>query len=208
MSWTDVVDILFNLGALFAAGLIAYGGWLSITAPEVKPPNPAGAGRSRGVMHVAKPLAPRSRDANRSERDVPALLVCVFISGILGIPALPDAALAGEPLERGIEAYHNLKYQEAMTQFRVAADGGSARAQEILGFMNLHGPSLYGAKVPLDREQAIYWFGRAARGGREVAQHMLCVLTGRPADTVVDRGMCVTGISTASATRRPREQKD
>ncbi len=116
---------------------------------------------------------------------------------------LPPAAHATEPFERGMEAFHVSKYQEALGQFRLAAGSGNTRAQEILGFMYLHGPGLYGAAVPLDRAQSIYWFGRAAKGGREVAQHMLCVLTGHPATTVVDRTTCVAAAVLAAPGLRP-----
>lgn len=136
---------------------------------------------------------PGRRPAERRERGASASQVCLVVSGILVVLALPGAALASEPFERGIKAYDDSEYQDAMTQFRLAADGGNARAQEILGFMYLHGPNLYGAALPHDRDQAIYWFGFAARGGREVAEHMLCVLTGRPANTVVDPATCAAG---------------
>ena len=81
-----------------------------------------------------------------------------------------------------------------MSHFRVAADAGDARAQEILGFMCLLGPAAYGAAVPVDREQAIYWFRRAATGGREIAKQVLCVLPEQPANAgAVGAGCIVTG---------------
>jgi hypothetical protein len=42
MSWAGVVDTLFYVGALLAAGCIAYGGWLSISAPKSDPRNAQG----------------------------------------------------------------------------------------------------------------------------------------------------------------------
>ena len=66
------------------------------------------------------------------------------------------------------------------------------RAQEALGFTYLNGNALYGAAIPWDRQRAIYWFRKAAVQEREVAQHMLCVLTGQPAETVTRRRHCVS----------------
>lgn len=103
------------------------------------------------------------------------------------------AAGAAEPLDDGLASFRRGAYREALMELGATAERGDARAQEILGFMYLHGPSLYGAAVPQDRDRAMHWFGRAARAGREVSQHMMCVLTGRPADTVVDRSACASG---------------
>jgi hypothetical protein len=59
MSWINVENILFHIGALLAAGTVVYSGWLSITAPEVNPHNAPGDGRPRGATLEAKPLPPR-----------------------------------------------------------------------------------------------------------------------------------------------------
>jgi TPR repeat protein len=193
------VDILYFAGTLLAAGCIVYGGWLSITVAEADPHNATGGRRPGGATPKAKPLPPRPCDVRRQERRVSASQACLVVCSIVVVLVLSGAALASEPLERGIEAYGDSRYQEAMAQFRLAADGGDARAQEILGFMYLHGPKLYGAAVPHDRDQAIHWFGRAAREGREVAQHTLCVLTGQPASTAMGRAACAGGTPTASA---------
>jgi TPR repeat protein len=109
------------------------------------------------------------------------------------------SALADVPLERGVQAFEQSRYGDAIAEFRSAANAGDSRAQEILGFMYLHGPNLYGASVPLDRDQAIHWFRHAALGGSEVAKHMLCVLTGRPANTVIHRAGCVKAVSRTSS---------
>ena len=122
----------------------------------------------------------------------------VVIASLVPIPVR-----ASDSFEEGIAAYRDTKYQKAVVIFRQAAERGDARAQEILGFMHLHGSSMYGAAVPQDRNQAIHWFGRAATGGREVAQHMLCVLNGRPGSTVVDRANCVANTPTASMKYQP-----
>lgn len=49
MNWTNVVvDIFFQVGVLFAGGYVVWGGWISITAPEVDTHNSPGSGRPRG----------------------------------------------------------------------------------------------------------------------------------------------------------------
>lgn len=109
--------------------------------------------------------------------------------------ACAAAAGAAEAPENGLASFRRGAYREALMELSATAERGDVRAQEILGFMYLHGPSLYGAAVPQDRDRAMHWFGRAARAGREVSQHMMCVLTGRPADTVVDRSACASGVA-------------
>ena len=56
MSWINVENILFHIGALLAAGTVVYSGWLSITAPEVNPHNAPGDGQPGGVAPEAKPV--------------------------------------------------------------------------------------------------------------------------------------------------------
>lgn len=109
------------------------------------------------------------------------------ISLILG---LPSAALAGSAVEVAIAAYDDGRYAEALKRFEVAAQGGDARAQEALGFLYLNGQALHGDAIPWDRQRAIHWFRKAALQEREVAQHMLCVLTGQPGETVTRRRRC------------------
>ena len=180
-----VGECAFQVGVLIAAGFLFYGAWLSIAALAAKPPAPEPG---------------KEEEQGSGVRDLP---VCLLVCGILALPAFPGAARADDPFERGNQAYRESKYADALAHFQVAADGGNARAQEILGFMYLYGPSSYAVGVPRDREQAIYWFGRAAREGREVAQRMHCVLTGRSANAAADRAACAGGTVAASAPSRP-----
>lgn len=183
MSWTTFADVLFALGALGAGILLVYGGWLCVGegVPELRPaqkPEPV-------------PLGEEAAHPQTSEKGLAATLMGVLVPGLLLFAGGSGAAMGREGyFERGVEAYQHSRYGEALEYFRLAADGGHGRAQEILGFMYLHGGSLYGPRVPHDRARAMHWFGRAASGGREVSQHMLCVLDGRAADTVIDRGAC------------------
>lgn len=185
MAWNCVGDFVFQAGVLFPAGFVIYGAWLSITAPAAQPP------------------AAESGTEVRRKHSVLAVPVCLVFAGILALPVFPGAARADDPFERAGKAYRESRYADALTQYRIAADGGNARAQEILGFMYLLGPSSYGAGVPRDRARALYWFGRAAREGREVARHMVCVLSGRAEHVVADRATCAGGTVAASAPRGP-----
>lgn len=184
MNWTTIGDVLFLAGGFVSGCLVLYGGWLCITESiqqmfeakgEAEPP-------------VMRPVG--------GEPKIAALKASLTMSVLMVVVSLQGEAFATEPFELGLKAYHQTKYNEAVSHFRSAAEGGNGRAQEILGFMYLHGAGSYGPSVPHDRNEATYWFGRAAKDGREVSQHMLCVLSGRPANTVVDRASC--GASTAS----------
>ncbi len=118
-----------------------------------------------------------------------------FVTRVMALFLLASAfrlCLAETPMDQARKDYREGRYGQALSKFKHSAAQGDSSAQEIIGFMYLHGAALYGAEVAQDRDQAIYWFERAAHGGREVAQHMLCVLRGRPANTVVDRAGCTT----------------
>lgn len=189
MSWTVLGDLLFLAGGIAAAGLVAYGGWLCIS--EVihglrSAAIPKQASQAKDVEKSSTQVDGETSEETPAAIAVASLLLPGFLLGL----APSGTALAADPLERGLQAYEETRYAEAVAQFRQAADAGNGRAQEILGFMYLHGHSLYGAAVPSDRAQAAHWFRRAAQGGHEVSQHMLCVLEGRPAQTVVGRTAC------------------
>ena len=117
---------------------------------------------------------------------------------LAAILALPQDAFAADAYEKGVSAYEQSRYELAAREFKLAAEGGDGRAQEVLGFMYLHGPSLFGTAIPQDRSQSVYWFGMAAKSGREVAQHMLCVLSGQPVRTIVGRANCANKTVSAS----------
>lgn len=180
MDWTTAGDLIFMLGGYCSLALLVYGGWLCIPQTEDESGELALGGRKGAAMREAKHIAARQ-----------FRLGAIAILAVSGLFASPRPALAEDQLQRGLEAYRESKYLDAIGQFRLAADEGNGRAQEILGFMYLRGQSAFGPMVSQDRVEATYWFGRAAREGREVAQHMLCVLSGSPASTAVDRGSCV-----------------
>lgn len=95
-----------------------------------------------------------------------ARCISLFIAAAV---AFPPTTLAAEDLEGALDAYERSRYAESMQLLRPAAAGGDLRAQEMLGFMHLYGPALYGAQVPRDPDQARYWLQRAAAAGSPVA---------------------------------------
>lgn len=119
-----------------------------------------------------------------------AARLALFI--ILLILGSPSVTWGGGAVDAAMQAYDKGHYAEALKRFETAAQGGDARAQEVLGFMYLNGKALYGDAIPWDRQRAIYWFRKAAQQQREVAQHMLCVLTGQPGETVTRRSRCIS----------------
>ena len=120
----------------------------------------------------------------------PTATFALFI--ILLTLGLPPVTWGGGAVDAAFKAYDDAHYAEALKRFETAAQGGDARAQEVLGFMYLNGKALHGDAIPWDRQRAIYWFQKAALQQREVAQHMLCVLIGHPEETVTRRSRCVS----------------
>lgn len=117
----------------------------------------------------------------------------LFLVASSSVFATGASAEASGHFERGFEHYEQSRYTAALADFRLAADAGDARAQEVLGFMYFHGARLYGSAVPESRSEAARWFGMAAGAGRPVAQYMVCVLADRPAGTAADRAKCSAG---------------
>ena len=105
---------------------------------------------------------------------------CLLLLTVVAM-AMPVAAFANDDLERAIDAYERSHYAESVQLLHLAAEGGNPRAQEMVGFMHLYGPALYGAEVPRDRDQARYWLQRAASAGSAVAAHALRRAPGKPA---------------------------
>lgn len=118
---------------------------------------------------------------------------------LLLVLAAPGSAIASDTLERAVQLYREQQFSAALPHFKRAALSGNAQAQEALGFMYLQGAGINTNGIAADRRQALYWFGRAAENGREVAQHMLCTLGGKPELTVVSRGSCATLPTIAAA---------
>lgn len=180
MSWDTIADAFGFAGEVLSVALLSYGAWLSLTAGRLE--------QRRERDRAVREAADSSEEAGTSS--VSALGISFLVLCGVCLPGIPVPAQASGPLERGLDAYERMRYAEAVVQLQAAAGAGDSRAEEILGFMYLQGAAFYGAAVPFDRERALLWFVRAARHGREVSQHMLCVLTGRPSDTVIHRAQC------------------
>jgi len=76
-------------------------------------------------------------------------------------------ALAG-PLEDGIAAYREKDYTNAAGMWRPLAEGGNAKAQQLLGTLYAEGKG-----VAPNSETAFQWFQRAASQGDPVAQYQV-----------------------------------
>lgn len=132
MSWTNVADILSLAGALLAAGLVVYGGWLSITEPEVNPHKAPGGARTREATPEATPLPPRPCDAARREGKRATLKGAMEAWAGSGVLVLLFLASAGYVVFGG--AYEVLPSPEAETSMAVVAanpaDAGGALRKE------------------------------------------------------------------------------
>jgi len=88
----------------------------------------------------------------------------IFLPLLLAAPAL-----AG--FDEGMAAYKQGDFETALPEFRVAAEGGHARAQYALGSMYNEGKG-----VAPDRARAAEWWHKAAAGNHAQAQFALGVL--------------------------------
>lgn len=168
MNWTLWGDFAFMAGGICSLAFLVWGAWLCIPFVENSP-------HGKGINQPGK----RPRFPARKA------LVALFYAALIAAPLVrPDEACAEEAMERGLQAYQDTKYEYAMGQLAVAAEKGNGRAQEILGFMHLHGPRLFGAGVPEDASRSMYWLGRAAGSGQEAARHVLCSRLPRCANRV------------------------
>ena len=81
-----------------------------------------------------------------------------------------DPKALGDTYQRGLEALKRKEYLEAEKMIRLAALGGLNAAQYSLG-------SLYenGLGLPMDAEQACYWYRYSAHGGNLDAKKRLAL---------------------------------
>lgn len=75
---------------------------------------------------------------------------------------------AQEEFKKGVDAYHNYNYTEAVSWYKKAAEQGQVDAQYCLGFCYF-----YGDGVTQDDSQAVYWYEKAAEQGHTDAQFEL-----------------------------------
>ena len=91
------------------------------------------------------------------------------VQGLLGaltIATLLGATAQAEPLEDGIDAYHEKAYAKAAELWRPLAEAGNASAQYLLGSLYVEGNG-----VERDDATAFTWFLRAANQGDAAAQY-------------------------------------
>ena len=99
-----------------------------------------------------------------------ARCVSLFMAATM---ALPTVVLANSERELAMEAYERSHYAESVSLLKRAAEDNDGRAQEMLGFMLLHGSALYGSAVPQDPAMARHWLQKAASQGSGAALHVL-----------------------------------
>jgi TPR repeat protein len=87
--------------------------------------------------------------------------------------AAPMAVHASPTLEEAIAQIDDFNDAAAIVMVRDLAEGGDARAQELLGFMLLFADTHYRTGQPADRAAGLAWLARAAAQGREPAGAVL-----------------------------------
>jgi TPR repeat protein len=98
---------------------------------------------------------------------------------------LAPSAQAADPDPRAVALIQAGRAAEALQWLEQASDAGDDLSAEYAGLMYLHGPTLFGAQVPRDRQRAIVHLRRAAEVGSPVAREMLRRLGVEVEDTVV-----------------------
>jgi TPR repeat protein len=94
----------------------------------------------------------------------PAVGIALMSATVLAVPPGAEA----DPYDDGWDAFHRRDYPGAVAIWRPLAEGGDARAQEILGEMY---QMAYG--VPQDDDAAVEWYRRAAEQDYPPAEHRL-----------------------------------
>jgi len=90
-------------------------------------------------------------------------------SSLLALVATVPISASSASFDDALEAIDQCDYSRAVAPLRAAADSGDVRAQRLLGFMFLHGPSLYPG-VARDRNEAVLRLRQAsAQGSQEAA---------------------------------------
>ncbi len=115
---------------------------------------------------VFKPITKIIRRARRF------LAVHVTISIVMVVTAISSQSLfaqqSAEKYQRGVEAFANGEYEAAANIWLIEAYEGSTDAQFNLGVMYIEGKG-----VEQSRDEAIFWFTKAAQQGHREAQYNL-----------------------------------
>lgn len=146
-------------------------------APAAEPESGSVTGFFRNLLGL-EPARPAPVPEKRSELPVPQPDPVPFAQvAVAPPPLLPPApvvrARAGDPVARGLAAYHGGLFHEAREAWEPLARRGDALAQFYLG-----GLFRVGAGVPPDPVSAYLWWSLAARAGHQAAKEQLLDLTG------------------------------
>lgn len=150
-----IVDALVGLIVVVCVALILCGYWRCLCYGGRD--EQAGGGKQPSDHALKQETAARWRIWTGSLALLAALLSAT--------PWTAEADAAATIFEKAMQDYERGDYVRAQMKFRIAADSGDARAQEIVGLMYAVGPQLYPGIVQ-DLRAAAAWLDRAARGGR------------------------------------------
>jgi TPR repeat protein len=105
-----------------------------------------------------------------------------------GIPVTPE-----QRFQLALEAQTRHDYRSMLALLQQAAADGQPEAQEMLAFVLIGGPSLYGAAVKADRCAARHWMLQAAAQGSETAKVQLHFLN-RIRNAPSGKAACATAV--------------
>lgn len=171
-----IVDALFVFVAGACAAFLTYGGWLCLR-------------HGRDEEDVRRH---QQRFGHGSKKSpicgvMPIASIAVLAVGIATIGTAETHAAT--IFEEAMQDYESGEYVKAHVKFRIAAEKGDARAQEILGLMYALGPQLYPG-VAQNLCAAATWLDRAARSGKPTARYAYCAFARKEFPARTQRWKC------------------
>lgn len=162
MDAVTILDTLFVFLAAACAAFFLYGGWVCLRYCWEQT-------HAGGIEHpLIRALKQEAIRRLRSWRG--SLVILAATIATLGSPEL-----GATTFEEAMRDYERGDYIRAHTKFRLAAEKGDPRAQEVLGLMYAFGHQLYPG-IAQDLRAAGAWLDRAARSGRQAARYAYCAL--------------------------------
>jgi hypothetical protein len=184
-----IVDTLTELLVGLCAVFFLYGGWLCLRY---------GGGDEHPVCDKQ---SLHRKPGNSPIRRVTWMSSLAALAAVLSALATADAE-AGTVFEEAMQDYERGEYVRAHIKFRIAAEMGDARAQEVVGLMYAFGPQLYPG-VTQDLRAAGGWLDRAARGGRPTARYAYCALVRKELPARAQSWQCFDWVAETGQPARP-----
>ncbi len=128
-------------------------------------------------------------------------ILATFTGLMLACSASLDAHDAWTDATQAFDAYDHIK---ALPALRTAASAGHTRSQLTLALMLWNGEALYPG-VPIDRSEALDWFGKAAP--RKTTSRSTCSMPGRDAETAMRHGFWLRCIADSLTRLSSGEQR-